>query len=415
MNKKERRLPSQIGPNPSLLTAPYPDDTKLSILSNNLNERVKELNCHYAITRLFEDDSLSLSDVLQGVVDSIPPAWQYPDITCSRLKLRGKEFSSANFRETEWRQTQPVHVNGKQSGVLEVHYLAKKPVCDEGPFLKEERNLLYIIAERLGHMVERQMAREKLGVLYKREKGLRKSLQSEMDARVDFTRKLIHELKTPLTALIATSQLLSDETQNDRIGKLTRNISESAQSLNSRIEELQDVVRGEIGILKLDLKTVNIKRLLNSLIEETRALLQRSGLAIELEVQEDIPDLLADPDRLNQIILNLINNAIKYAGEGQKIIIKAIKKEHQVQIEVRDFGPGINPERLKTIFEAGSQQSHLEARSGGLGIGLMLCKTLVELHGGHIWVKSKPRQGSRFFFSFPIKESKVQSRSGKNE
>jgi signal transduction histidine kinase len=103
--------------------------------------------------------------------------------------------------------------NGKRFGTIEVYYTEEKPDCDEGPFLKEERNLIYVIAERLGHAIERQIAEDNVKFLYHRERALREKLQSEMRVRVDFTRKLIHELKTPLTALIATSQLLYDEMQ----------------------------------------------------------------------------------------------------------------------------------------------------------------------------------------------------------
>lgn len=376
-------------------------------LTNNLTERVKELNCLYAVSRLFENDSLSIDDILQRVIDSVPPAWQYPEITCARIKLKKKEFATESFKETSWKQAHIILVNGKRFGTIEVYYTEEKPVLDEGPFLKEERNLLYVIAEKLGHTIERKIAESNVKFLYHRERELREKLQSEMRVRVDFTRKLIHELKTPLTSLIATSQLLCDETQGDRVGKLARYIWDSANNLNVRIDELQDVVRGETGILKLTLKPVDIKQLLQSLLDETRALSQQSEVSIELHLEGEIQDLYADPDRIRQVVLNLVNNAIKYAREGRRIIIGAIQKAYELQIEVKDYGPGIPKERLVKIFEPGYQQSHPEERSGGLGIGLALCRTLVELHGGRIWVKSKLGKGSSFFFTIPLKKVKT--------
>jgi signal transduction histidine kinase len=376
-------------------------------IANNLTERVKELNCLYSISRLFENETLSIDDILQGVIDSVPSAWQYPEITCARIKLKNKVFVTERFRETIWKQAQHIVVNGKRFGSIEVHYIEEKPALDEGPFLKEERNLLYVIAERLGHTIERKIAESNVEFLYQRERELREKLQSEMRVRVDFTRKLIHELKTPLTSLIATSQLLYDETQGDRMGKLAKYIWDSANNLNIRINELQDVVRGETGILKLNLKPVDIKQLLQSLVDETQALAQQSGVSIELHVDGEIPDLYADPDRIRQVVLNLVNNSIKYAGEGRRIIIGANQKTDELQVEVRDFGPGISEKRQDKIFEPGYQQSHPEERSGGLGIGLALCRTLVELHGGRIWVKSKVGKGSRFIFTIPFKEVKT--------
>jgi signal transduction histidine kinase len=388
------------------------NEARLQELTNVLTEREKELNCVYTTSRLFENESLSIDDILQGVIDTVPPAWQYPEITCARLKIKNKHFVTERFEETVWKQAQNIVVNGKRFGSIEVYYTAEKPILSEGPFLKEERNLLNVIAERLGHTIERKMAERSIKLLYQQERKLREKLQAEMRVRVDFTRKLIHELKTPLTALIATSQLLYDETQGERIGKLAKYILDSASNLNIRVDELHDVVRGETGILKLTLKPVKIKQLLQSLINETLAMAQQSGISIELNIEREIPEIHADPDRLRQVVLNLVNNSIKYAREGHRIIIGATQLTGELQVEVRDFGPGIDEQRQKTIFEPGYQQSHLEERSGGLCIGLALCKTLIELHGGRIWVKSKVGKGARFFFSLPLKEVKKNDRAG---
>jgi len=377
---------------------------RLRELTHSLTERVKELNCLYTISRVFENEALSLEEMLQGVINSVPPAWQYPEITCARIRIKNKQFVTDCFKETPWKQAQDIQVNGKRFGTIEVYYTEEKPDCDEGPFLKEERNLIYVIAERLGHAVERQIAEDNVKFLYHRERALREKLQSEMRVRVDFTRKLIHELKTPLTALIATSQLLYDEMQGERLGKLAKYIWDSASNLNTRIEEMHDVIRGETGILKVTLKPVDIRKLLEELVAETRALAQQSNVLIELHLGDGIPEIYADQDRIRQVILNLINNALKYAKDGRKIIIEAGRTGAELQIEVRDFGPGIPEARQATIFEPGYQQAHPDERSGGLGIGLALCKALVELHGGRIWVKSKPGKGSSFFFTIPIKE-----------
>jgi signal transduction histidine kinase len=377
------------------------NDGRLRELTHDLSERVKELNCLYGISRLVDNANLSLNDILQGVVNLIPPAWQYPEVTCARIHLKNSVLTTLNFRATDWVQTQDITINGKTSGWLEVFYLEKRPDSDEGPFLKEERNLLNVIAERLGHIVEHKSAEENAHILYQREKQLRQKLQNEMRVRIDFTRKLIHELKTPLTSLIATSQLLYDETRGSRLEKLTGYMWEGANNLNIRIEELHDVTRGEIGTLKLQLKRVNIEKLLHSIEEETRAFSQQCGIAMKLDCQGPLPEVKADPDRLRQVILNLINNACKYARDGQRMVLKATEEAGNVLVEVRDFGPGIPIARQRTLFDAGYQLAYHDERSGGLGIGLALCKMLVELHGGKIWLKSKPGKGCCFYFTIP--------------
>jgi signal transduction histidine kinase len=378
------------------------DNLKLREITNNLTERVKELNCLYGLSRLFENQDLTIDDILQGAINLVPPAWQYPEVTCARIRLKNREFKTDNFQSTIWSQKQHIMVNQKRFGSIEVYYLEKRPECDEGPFLKEERNLIYVMAERLGHTIDRKMAEDNVKLLYQREHELREKLQGEIRTRIDFTRKLIHELKTPLTSLIATSQLLYDETPGEKYGKLAKYIWDSAENLNRRINELHDVVRGEIGTLKLNAKKVDATLILRSLIDETAALAKQCDMSIELDAQTQLPEVYADSDRLQQIVLNLINNAFKYAREGKKIIIKASVKAEFVQIEIRDFGQGIPEIRQKTLFEPGYQLKHREERSGGLGIGLALCRTLIELQGGQIWVKSTIGEGSSFIFTIPV-------------
>lgn len=120
-----------------------------------LRERLKELNCLYEISRLVESRGNSLDSILRGIVDLLPPSWQYPEICCARLTLYDREYTTASFQETDWRQSVEIHTNGSPTGVVEVYYLREMPECDEGPFLKEERNLINAIAERTGHIVER--------------------------------------------------------------------------------------------------------------------------------------------------------------------------------------------------------------------------------------------------------------------
>jgi PAS domain S-box-containing protein len=122
---------------------------------HELQERIKELDCLYGISRLIERAGLSLPEILQGTVALIPPAWQYPDIACARIVLGSQEYQTDGFRETIWRQSRDIRVHGKLAGRIEVCYQEERTEEDEGPFLQEERNLLDAIAERLGRVVER--------------------------------------------------------------------------------------------------------------------------------------------------------------------------------------------------------------------------------------------------------------------
>ncbi|HEY3278673.1 MAG TPA: ATP-binding protein [Syntrophorhabdaceae bacterium] len=128
----------------------------------DLRERVKELNCLYSISSIVERRDTSVGEFLQETVNIIPDAWQYPKITCCRIVLENDIFVTPNFRRTKWMQSRRIVADGSEIGSLEVFYLRKKPEKDEGPFLKEERSLINVIAERIGAIVERRRREEAL-------------------------------------------------------------------------------------------------------------------------------------------------------------------------------------------------------------------------------------------------------------
>jgi len=137
-------------------------EDKLQQKTHDLNERVKELGCLYGISNLAGKYDTSLEEILQGTAELASQAWQYPEITCVRITLGSQQFKTHNFRETAWKQASDIVAHGELTGTLEICYLEEKPESDDGPFLKEERDLLNVIAERLGRIIERKQAEEAL-------------------------------------------------------------------------------------------------------------------------------------------------------------------------------------------------------------------------------------------------------------
>jgi hypothetical protein len=134
------------------------DTEELGLVSHRLRGRIKELNCLYDISSFRDDTDFSLDAVLQTVVDFIPPAIQFPEITCARLIFGGYEITTKNFKDTRWKLSREITANNKWSGTLEVCYLEKKPELDEGPFLKEAKNLINAVAESIARIIEREEA-----------------------------------------------------------------------------------------------------------------------------------------------------------------------------------------------------------------------------------------------------------------
>ena len=154
-----RRLREEIA---ALRTLAAQRDRALQELQVQLERRAKELDCLLGISRLVEREERSWEEFLVGIVDLLPPAWQYPELTCARVIFEEKEFRTANFQETPWRQIRDITVGGTRRGSLEVAYLRERPERDEGPFLKEEAGLVDAVAERLGRIIERRWAEEAL-------------------------------------------------------------------------------------------------------------------------------------------------------------------------------------------------------------------------------------------------------------
>lgn len=139
-------------------------DTRDSRLESQLRERVKELDCLYTLTKLIEQCEHSIDKLLQGVVDLLPVSWQYPEITCARILYKERTYQSNHFKSTQWKQEAAVMISGRQEGVVEVYYLKKMPLLDEGPFLKEERLLIDAVSDHIAKAVERIKSQRQLQV-----------------------------------------------------------------------------------------------------------------------------------------------------------------------------------------------------------------------------------------------------------
>ncbi len=136
--------------------------TERKQIEHDLVERMKELQVFYGVTRIAEKPGITLDELSQEVVNILPASWQYPEVTCARIAINGKEFETENYRDTEWKQSSDIKLHGEKIGIVEVSYLGKRPEIYEGPFLKEERRLIDAVAARLGRITESKRAEEAL-------------------------------------------------------------------------------------------------------------------------------------------------------------------------------------------------------------------------------------------------------------
>lgn len=233
-------------------------------------------------------------------------------------------------------------------------------------------------------------------------------LGKEVQRRVYFTRSLVHELKTPLTPVLGASEALADQLKNEKLKGLAKNIYNGASQLNNRINELLDLARGEIDMLKLDIHDVDMASLLQEVTRYSSAQAAKRKLSLSLDLPDSLPVISADESRINQVVSNLIDNAIKFTPERGSITVKAEENDGSIFVEVSDSGPGIAKGLQKRLFQPyyriESDREHLS----GLGLGLALSKILVELHGGKIWVESHRGKGCAFTFSLPLSNGNIK-------
>ena len=252
-------------------------------------------------------------------------------------------------------------------------------------------------------ITERIRAEEDLKLLYEQEIYLRRQLEKEMKRRAEFTRALVHELKTPLTPIVASSDSLVEIIQEEPLKSMAVNVNRGALNLNKRIDELLELARSELKILQVSPEALNIEKLMQHIVSEMGPMAAKQRHELKLDIPEPLPFIEADPERIRQVITNLLTNSLKFTPAGGEITLRGNADEKSITIEVQDNGRGLTEGELERLFQPYYRKERDRDHLSGLGLGLALCKTLVELHHGEIWARSKPGEGSTFGFWLPIR------------
>jgi histidine kinase len=213
-----------------------------------------------------------------------------------------------------------------------------------------------------------------------------------------------HELRTPLTAIKGSMEGLMDGVL-PATDETYQQIHAEADRLNRLVDDLQELSRVESRAYELDIRPVDVSSLVLTVTKRLAPQAESKRISFDLELAPDLARVLADEDRAVQVLTNLAGNALQYTPEDGKVTIAAKRSTHEVQISVRDTGPGIPSEHLSNIFDRFYRVDKSRSRraGGGSGIGLTIARALVEAHGGRIWAESAGEsQGSTFTFTLPI-------------
>lgn len=349
-----------------------------------LRERVKELTCLYSLAQLATRSGATLEETLHGSVRLLPPGWQYPEITAGRIVLDDRSYVTANFREGVHRQSADIVVNGKRRGAVDVVYLEERPECDEGPFLKEERHLIAAVAQQIALIVERRQAQEQL------RRADRLATIGQLAAGV------AHELNEPLGNILGFAQLA--QKHPDLPKQAFRDIEKIVTaSLHGReiIKKLMLFARKTLP------RTKQVR--LNAVVEQSLHLLEsrcaKNGVNLIRRLSPELPQITADPSQLQQVVVNLVVNAIQAMPSGGVLTITTRVSDSYVVLIVEDSGIGMSKHALKRIFAPFFTTKDVNE---GTGLGLSVVHGIITSHGGTIHVESTPGRGSRFEVRLPI-------------
>ena len=226
----------------------------------------------------------------------------------------------------------------------------------------------------------------------------------ELDrSKSEFLSIASHEVRTPLTVMKSSIDLLISTTNFDKSSDQRQLIAfcqESVERLIRLVKDILDVSKIEAGVLSVQFLPTSLNELIEKCLFWVPQLPGGQGIAVDARLPKEPAMVFADPNRIQQVLENLISNALKYSKPGGRVAIELLAREHEYEVVVADQGKGIEPENLERIFGKFYQVEEAATREqGGTGLGLAICRGIIEAHRGRLWAESTPGQGSRFHFT----------------
>jgi len=357
----------------------------------DLRERVKELTCLYDIARLGANPGASLEHILQSIAELLPSAWLYPEIAFSRIVLDGHVYTTSSFKEGRQRQVSEIIVGEKLRGTVEVSYMEEKPELDEGPFLKEERNLMDTVAHELATLIKRKEGEEDQ---FKLQEQLRHA--DRLATIGQLAAGVAHELNEPLGNILGFAQLAK------KCPGLPKQAEEDLEKILNASLNAREVIRKMLSFAR-PMRPHKQKVSLNQIIEEGLYFFEsrcaKEGVQLLRFLNPELPEILADPVQLNQVIVNLVINALQAMPRGGRLTIQTHPERDHVFLTIEDTGIGMSEEVLKQIFTPFFTTKEVGL---GTGLGLPVVHDIITSHGGTIRVDTQIGSGTRFEIRFPI-------------
>jgi signal transduction histidine kinase len=360
-----------------------------------LRERIKEITCLYDIVRVMAESRTSFAEIIRGVANRLPPAWLYPEIACARVVLDGKSYKTEGYQESPYQQVADIVVNNEKVGFVEVAYLEKTPVFDEGPFLVEERSLIDSVAREISVFYERTRAEtEKVFLQEQLRHADRLATIGQLASGV------AHELNEPLGNILGFSQLAKKTPDLPaQVVKDLQNIESASLNAREIIKKLLTFAR-QLPPKKV---LVNLNDVVIEGINFFKSRCTKQGIRLVSQLAADLPRVTIDPGQINQVLVNLLVNAIQAMPEGGVLTVGTQLVGKELALSVEDTGIGMTEEVRKKIFLPFFTTKDIDE---GTGLGLAMVHGIITSHGGKIQVETEIGKGSRFLIFLPMNMEK---------
>jgi two-component system NtrC family sensor kinase len=358
-----------------------------------LRERVKELTCLYGIAQIAGRPGISLDQILQSVVELLPSAWQYPEIASARIKLDNAVYQTARFQEAGQKQAADIVVGDRLRGAVEIVYAEQKPELDEGPFLKEERNLIDEVSRQIVLIIERRQAEEDKLNLYAQLRHADRLATIGMLAA-----GIAHELNEPLANILGFAQLTK------KCSGVPTRVMEDIEKIETASLQAREIIQ-KLLVFARQRPPRKTRVNLNQVVQDSLYLLEarcaKEGVGLTQILCPDLPEITADSAQLSQVVVNLVVNALQSMPGAGRITVRTRFFDGGVHLVVEDTGAGMSKEVIEKIFVPFFTTKDV---GQGTGLGLPVVHGIVTAHNGSIKVDSEVGLGSRFEIRLPIGE-----------
>lgn len=351
-----------------------------------LRERVKELNCLYGISRLAQNHELPLEELIRQVGELVCASWQYPEITCARIRLNGPEgglmngldCTTRNYRHTPWSQKSPILIRDERLGDIEVCYLEPRPQSDEGPFLREERHLLDAVADKLARLAQDARTKAQMRVLS------RELIKAQEKERLRIATELHDHLAQDLAALkVDLGGLLEPQAPTGQ--ELHLQLAGLSERLSGAIADIRDLA---YDLLPPGLEDLGLVRTLDRYCAEFAT---RTGISVDF-FADGMEGLRLDFEtqiNIYRIIQESLTNVRKHAQASQATV-RIILSHPNVILRIEDNGQGVDLEKRQEEFR--------EAKR----MGLWGMRERARLLGGTLSLRSRPGRGMLIHIEIPV-------------